>query len=210
MPRKGKLTVEERYAAQLLALAHSLTETAEMAGLGLDELRRAMGHPLMEAEIAQARLRAYPVLEERLKAHLERVQEPALSRMEGLLGAESEPVQFQAARDLLNRGPLAPQPRWSRGQPEVQGATIHLDTQAILAILAGALNMGQHGLVAAFAAFAALPPQPALSPPAGRGGANPLPVSMTDGLPSPSATHPPMQEPTHASMLSEPDRPDHS
>src|SRR5437773_4869328 len=67
--------------------------------------------------------------------------------MGGLLDAESEAIQFQSAKDLLNRGPLAAHQGAAQGQGGMQ---ITLDHQALHAILAGALNMGHHGIVAAF------------------------------------------------------------
>ena len=162
MPVRGKLTMPEKFAAQLIALGHSLTDVAQEAELSLPVLRRALTHPLMDAEVSKWRVRAFPVLVDRLSNRLEQLQEPALEQMADLLHAESEPVQFQAARDLLNRGPLAPSPG-QHGPGGQGGMTISLDQAALQAILAGALNMGQHGIVAAFASLGT-PPAPERPP----------------------------------------------
>lgn len=160
MPSRGRLTLHEKLAAQYLALGMSMTEAAQSADMELTLLRRAMSHPLFEAEIERCRQRAFPIVAERLTQRLEQLQEPALERMGSLMQAESEAVQFQASRDLLNRGPLAPKPAHPGRELPAQGATIHLDQQALQAILAGALNMGQHGIVAAFAALGHPQPLP--------------------------------------------------
>jgi hypothetical protein len=158
MPVRGRLTTEEKLAAQYLALGMSLTQAADTTGLGLDLLRNALRHPLMEQEIEACKRRAFPVLADRLARRLEETQEPALNKMAGLLDAESEGVQFQAARDLLNRGPLAPKMGLqSQQQP---GLSIHLDQSALHAILAGALNAGNQGIVAAFASLSRALPAP--------------------------------------------------
>lgn len=153
MPTRGKLSHAEKLAAQYMALGMSITDAAQATELALPVLRRAMTHPLFEAELERCRNRAFPALAERLTDRLDRLQEPALAKMGELLQAESEPVQFQAAKDLLNRGPLAPKTLYQGqvNQQQVLGMSISLDQQALTAILSGALNMGHHAIVNTFA-----------------------------------------------------------
>src|SRR5437773_2724483 len=132
MPAKGKLTVSEKLAAQYVALGMSLDDVAQACDLSLPLLKRTLTHPLMQREVEQCRLRAFPALVERLGNRLEQLQEPALERMGGLLDAESEAIQFQSAKDLLNRGPLAAHQGAAQGQGGMQ---ITLDHQALHAIL---------------------------------------------------------------------------
>lgn len=157
MPVKGQLTPAEKLAAQLIALGHSLADAADESGITLPVLRKRMDFPLFAAEIERWRSKCFASLQESLAARLEKLQHPALETMASLMQAESESVQFQASKDLLNRGPLAPKPAYGGGMLPEGGAAIHLDQKALEAILFGARNAGQHAIVAAFAAL----PQPA-------------------------------------------------
>ena len=157
MPVKGQLTPAEKLAAQLIALGNSLADAAEESGISLAVLRKRMDFPLFAAEIERWRGKLFGTMAESLQARLEKLQHPALETMASLLQAESEPVQFQASKDLLNRGPLAPKPGYAGGMLPEGGAAIHLDQKALEAIIFGARNAGQHAIVAAFAAL----PQPA-------------------------------------------------
>jgi len=150
MPARGKLTMAEKLAAQYIALGMGLPEVAQTCDITLPVLKRTLTHPLMAQEIDRCRARAFPALVERLGSKLEQLQEPALDTMGALLRAESEAVQFQSAKDLLNRGPLGTA---QGGSGQAGGMQITLDHQALSAILAGALNMGHHGILAAFASL---------------------------------------------------------
>lgn len=153
MPVRGRLTIQEKLAAQYIAVGMSLTDAAEQADIPLAMLRRSLPHPLFEAEIEASRMRTFPIMADRLTRRLEEVQEPALAKMVGLMEAESETIQFQSAKDLLNRGPLTPKSVHGQSEQPQNGATIHLDQQALQAILAGSLNAGQSAIIAAFAAL---------------------------------------------------------
>lgn len=154
MPTKGKLTIQEKLAAQYMALGMSLTEAAAGADISLPVLRRAMQHPLFEGEVERCRARAFPSLAERLGGRLQAMQEPALESLNTLmLNAESEAVRLKATEGTLDRGGILVRHLGS-GHGGGQGqAPITLDHAALHAILSGALNMGQQGIIMAFASL---------------------------------------------------------
>lgn len=146
----------EKLAAVYLAQGMSMGEAAEACEISLDVLRRAIQHPLVEGEIARCRARAFPELSERLSRRLESFQEPALEEMGGLLREESPVMRFKASSYLLDHGPLGKQ---AQGAGE-GGVHVHLDRGALEAILHGAMNAGEIGIVAAFGRLGPpLPPQ---------------------------------------------------
>lgn len=156
---RGQLSTQDKWAAQLLAMGKPLAEVAEEVELPVPTLKRHVELPLFQQEVERWRNKLFSTVADRLVARLERLQEPALERMADLMQAESEPVQFQAAKNLLDRGPLAPRPGNTQGpHGPGSGATIHLDQQALTAILSGALNIGNNGIIAAFAALPAHAP----------------------------------------------------
>jgi hypothetical protein len=162
MPHRSQLTIQEKLAAQYLACGMLPREVQQATEMGESTLKRLQTEPLFIREVDMARQRAFPLLAERLTKRLEELQEPALEKMNALMEAESEPVQFQAAKHLLVSGPLGAKPE--RGGDPAHGATIHLDQQALAAVLGGALNMGHSGLIAAFAALR-LPDAAPMPPP---------------------------------------------
>lgn len=175
---RGSLSPAERYACQLLAAQTPLAEVAHETDLSIAQIqKRLRDNVLFKQEVERWQTKLFRNVAEKLTTRLEQLQEPALERMGALLHAESEPVQFNAAKNLLDRGPLAPKSASASdigGAPG--GATIHLDQQALTAIISGALNIGNRSIVAA---FAALPNQQAL--PAGTILANATPVPEEEG-----------------------------
>lgn len=153
MPIKGQLTPQEKLAAQLCAMGHSLGDVSDESGISIAVLRKRMEFPLFAAEVERWRSKLFKTMGESLAARVEQLQHPALETMASLMQAESEPVQFRAAQDLLNRGPTAPRHYPGGAVVPEGGMQIQLDQKALEAILLGALNMGQHGIVAAFAAL---------------------------------------------------------
>ena len=150
MPR---LSIQEKLAAQYLALGMSVQEVAQSTELNEGQLKRLQKTPLFQVEFDRCVDRTYPILAERLTRKLEQLQEPALNHLELLMTkAESEPVQLGAANSILNRGPLAVKSHaTSQQQP---GQTITFDQGALQAIIGGAVNIGQSSIIAAFNAFA--------------------------------------------------------
>ena len=99
--------------------------------------------------MTRCRARTFPQLSERLSARLESFQEPALEGMGELLREESPAMRFKASSYLLDHGPLGKQAQ-EQGEG---GVHVHLDRGALDAILRGAINAGERGIVAAFGAL---------------------------------------------------------
>ena len=148
------LSINERLAALARATGSSQEEAAETAGMPLAQLRRLEEDSRFLAEFSRAQQRLMPDLADRLQRRLATLQEPAVERLALLMdAAESEAVQYQSARHLLERGPLGPLAAARQSSPG-QGESISLDQGALQAIFAGAVNAGVSSVLAACASLA--------------------------------------------------------